>query len=186
MGRSSNLFFTGCRSDTEGFLLDYNARRLVFWVLKEFRAQLLLAGAVALAVGYAFGCFSKARIAASNPISVFDLNAAPDRYNARNVCVRGMVLNLKDAGAEPADLPYAIFSLKETRGAGDYDFINVISFKERESTPEGMVLACGVFNTMKQVGKDTYHNVILLNRFKSAGNGRPDAPLRGAKRSRAF
>lgn len=167
-------------------MLDYNARRLVFWTLKEFRAQLLLAGAVALAAGYAFGCFSKARIAANSPVSVFDLNAAPDRYNARNVCVRGMILNLKDAGAEPADLPYSIFSLKETRSAGDYDFINVISFKERESAPEGLVLACGVFSSMKQVGKDTYHNVILLNRFKDEVNGRPYGPLRGAKRSRAF
>jgi len=180
------LFFTGCRSDTEGFLLDYNARRLVFWVLKEFRPQLLLAGTVALAAGYAFGCFSKARLAANSPVSVFDLNAAPGRYNARNVCVRGMILNLKDAGAEPADLPYSIFSLKETRGTGDYDFINVISFKERESAPEGLVLACGVFSAMKQIGKDTYHNVVLLNRFKDEGPGRADAPLRGAKRSRAF
>ncbi|MCM2267040.1 MAG: hypothetical protein NDI60_04615 [Elusimicrobiales bacterium] len=167
-------------------MLDYNARRLVAWVLKEFRLHILLACAGAVAAGYAFGCFSKAAVSGNSAVSVFALNASPARYNARNVCVRGVILNLKDAGAEPQDLPYSIFSLKETRAAGDYDFVNIISFKERETAPEGLVLACGVFSSMKQVGKDTYHNIILLNRFKSAPNGKLEGPLRGAKKSRAF
>lgn len=167
-------------------MLDYNARRLVLWVLKEFRAQLLLAGALALACGYAFGCFSKGRIPGIGTVSVFDLNAAPERYNSRAVCVRGTILNLKDAGAEPQELPYAIFSLKETRGAGDYDFINIISFREREAAPDGLVLACGVFSAMKQVGKDTYHNVLLLNRFRSQPGPKHEGPLYSGKKSRAF
>lgn len=167
-------------------MLDYNARRLVLWVLKEFRAQLLFAAAAALAAGYAFGCFSKGRLPGTGAVSVFDLNAAPERYNGRAVCVRGSILNMKDAGAEPAELPYSVFSLKETRGAGDYDFVNIISFREREAAPEGLVLACGVFSAMKQMGGDTYHNVLLLNRFRSLSNGRYEGPVRTGKKSRAF
>jgi hypothetical protein len=167
-------------------MLDYNTRRLVLWVLKEFRAWLLLASGCALLAGYAFGCFSKTRVSDNSLVSVFDLNAVPARYNARTICVRGVILNLKDAGAEPTDLPYAIFSLKETRAAGDYDFINIISFKEREASPGGVVVACGVFSEMKQVGKDTYHNVLFLNRFKSQYSGKLEGPLRGPRKSRAF
>ncbi|OGR68021.1 MAG: hypothetical protein A2081_02640 [Elusimicrobia bacterium GWC2_61_19] len=167
-------------------MFDYNTKKLVLWVLKEFRAQLLLAAAGALAAGYAFGCFSKTHVSNNALVSVFDLNAAPARYNTRNICVRGTILNLKDAGAEPSDLPYAIFSLKETRTAGDYDFVNIISFKEREAAPSGLVLACGVFSELKQVGKDTYHNVLFLNRFQSQESGKLQGPLRGPRRSRAF
>ncbi len=167
-------------------MLDYNARRLASWVLKEFRAPLLLAGAVALGAGYAFGCFSKGRIPGLGAVSVFDLNAAPGRYNGRTVCVRGGILNMKDAGAEPESLPYSVFSLKETRGAGDYDFINIISFRERESAPGGLVLACGVFSAVKQVNGDTYHNVLLLSRFRSLSNGKYEGPVRAGKKSRAF
>lgn len=167
-------------------MLDYNARRLVLWVLTEFRTQLLLAAAAAVVAGYAFGCFSRGRLPGANTVSVFDLNAAPERYNARSVCVRGTILNLKDAGAEPAELPYAVFSLKEARGAGDYDFVNIISFREREAAPEGLVLACGVFSSMKQVGRDTYHNVLLLNRFRVLSNGKYEGPVRTGKKSRAF
>ena len=167
-------------------MLDYNTRKLVLWVLKEFRAQLLLASTCALAAGYAFGCFSKAHVSNNSLVSVFDLNAQPARYNARNICVRGVILNLKDAGAEPSDLPYSIFSLKETRSAGDYDFVNIISFKDREAAPGGVVLACGVFSEMKQVGKDTYHNVLFLSRFKALETGALQGPLGGPRRSRAF
>lgn len=166
-------------------MLDYNTRKLAFWVLKEFRAQLLLAAAGALAAGYTFGCFSKNHIPANGVVSVFDLNSTPARYNARSVCVRGVILNLKNTGAEPGDLPYALFSLKETRAAGGYDFVNIISFNERSAPDRDPVLACGVFNTMKQVGKDTYYNIILLNRFKS-GDGEDEGPIRGARKNRAF
>lgn len=158
----------------------------MLWVLKEFRTQLLLVAAAATASGYAFGCFSKAKLSAGGAVSVFELNAAPERFNARNVCVRGTLLNLKETGAEAEDLPYSIFSLKETRGAGDYDFVSIISLREREAAPAGLVLACGVFSEMKQIGKDTYHNVILLNRFKSEAAGKYEGPLRGGVKSRTF
>ncbi|OGR45305.1 MAG: hypothetical protein A2X35_03405 [Elusimicrobia bacterium GWA2_61_42] len=167
-------------------MLDYNTKRLVFWVLKEFRAPMLLASLSAVAAGYAFGCFSKAHVPNNSLVSVFELNAAPARYNARGICVRGTLLNLKDSGAEPEELPYALFSLKETRAAGDYDFVNIISFDEREAPGAGLVTACGVFSAMKQVGKDTYHNVIFLNGFKAERSGKIEGPVYGPRKSRAF
>jgi hypothetical protein len=166
-------------------MLDYNTRQLAAWVLKEFRAQLLLAAAGALATGYAFGCFSKARLPRGGEISVFALNGKPARYNARTVCVTGSLLNIKSASDEPAP-PYAVFSLKESGASGDYDFINILSFNEREAPAGNPVTACGIFSAVKQVGKDTYHNVIFLNRFLSSGTGPEESPLAGARRSRSF
>lgn len=167
-------------------MLDYNTRKLIFWVLKEFRAQLLLLGICAMAAGYAFGSFSKAHLPANGLVSVFELNAAPARYNARSICVRGTILNIKDTGAGPQELPYALFSLKETRAAGDYDFVNIISFGEQEAPGPGLVLACGVFSSMKQVGKDTYHNIILLHRFKAQRESKREGPVHGAGKNRVF
>ncbi len=167
-------------------MLDYNARRLVAWVLREFRAQILLVSAAAVAGGYAFGCFSKARLPGGGTVSVFDINARPDRYNGRPVCVRGVILNLQNAGAEPGDPAYRIFSLKETRAAGDYDFVNILSFREDVEAPRGVVTACGVFSALKQVDKDTYHNVILLSRFKAGELPPSEGPVAGPRRSRAF
>lgn len=166
-------------------MLDYNTRQLVAWVLKEFRAQLLLAAAGALAAGYAFGCFSKGRVPRDGGVSVFDLNGDPARYNAKTVCVKGTLLNMT-TGAEAQDLPYTVFSLKESASSGAYDFINIISFKEKTPPGKGPVMACGVFSTVKQVGRDTYHNVIFLNRFIDIGAVMQGAPISGARRSRAF
>jgi hypothetical protein len=166
-------------------MLDYNTRQLVSWGLKEFRTPLLLAAAGALAAGYAFGCFSKARAGRGGGVSVFDLNGDPARYNARTVCVKGTLLNMT-SGAEDQGLPYAVFSLKEAGASGDYDFINVISFKERTAPPGGTVMACGVFSSVKQVGKDTYHNVIFLNRFIDINAMMRTEPVIGARKSRAF
>ena len=167
-------------------MLDYNARRLVAWVLREFRAQILLVSATAVGAGYAFGCFSKARLPGGGTISVFDLNANPAKYNSRPVCVRGVILNLQDAGSDPGDLPYRIFGLKETRAAGDFDFVNILSFRESDAPPKGVVTACGIFSAIKQVDGDTYHNVILLSRFKGESLPPAERPLAGPRRSRAF
>lgn len=165
-------------------MLDYNTRQIAAWVLREFRAQLFLCAALALAGGYVFGLFSKARLPIGGVVSVFDLNSDPARYNARRICVKGSLLNLKTNTAE-ADSPYSVFSLKESRRSGEYDFVNVISYAERE--PEnGVVKACGVFSAVKQVGKDTYHNVIFIKYFEKAGTGAQDVPILGARRSRAF
>lgn len=166
-------------------MLDYNTRRLIGWVLTEFRAPLLLCAGAALLAGYAFGCFRSAHVPANGLVSVFALNASPDKYNARAVCVRGKLLNLKDNTADP-DLPYSVFSLKETRAAGDYDFINVISFAQREAPGDGLITACGIFNSVKQVGRDTYHNIIFLNAFREPGEAPAAVPISGAKKSRAF
>jgi hypothetical protein len=166
-------------------MLDYNTRQLAAWVLREFRAQLLLCAFGALAAGYAFGCFSKARVPANGVISVFDLNSNPDKYNARRICVKGSLLNLKTNDTDAA-LPYSVFSLKENKTSGDYDFVNLISFAQRQLSTDGAVLACGVFSAVKQVGKDTYHNVIFLNSVETPDAGNQDGPLSGARRSRAF
>lgn len=166
-------------------MLDYNTRQLAAWVLSEFRAQLILCACGALAAGYAFGCFSKARVPADCVVSVFDLNSNPDKYNARRICVKGSLLNLKSDGSE-AELPYSVFSLKENKASGEYDFVNIISFAERQLDADGAVLICGIFSAVKQVGKDTYHNVIFLNRFEGAGSGAQESPISGARRSRAF
>ncbi len=165
-------------------MLDYNTRRLISWVLTEFRTPLLLCAAAAVVGGYAFGCFSNARLPANKLVSVFALNASPEKYNARQVCVRGKLLNLKDNTSDPA-MPYSVFSLKETRARGEYDFINIVSFTERAHPGEGLITACGIFSEVKQVGKDTYHNIIFLNNFK-AEPAAPAEPLAGAKKSRAF
>ena len=166
-------------------MLDYNTRQLAAWVLREFRAQLFLCAFGALAAGYAFGCFSKARVPVNSVVSVFDLNSNPDKYNARRICVKGSLLNLK-TNATDADFPYSVFSLKENKSSGDYDFVNIISFAQRQLTAEGPMLACGVFSAVKQVGKDTYHNVVFLNRVESAEESQQEGPVSGARRSRAF
>jgi len=166
-------------------MLDYNSRQLAAWVLKEFRAQLLLAAAGALAAGYAFGCFSKARLPHGGGVTVFDLNGDPARYNATTVCVKGTLLNIRNASEDPAQT-YSVFSLKESGALGDYDFINIISFKEREAPEGSTVIACGIFSAVKQVGKDAYHNVIFLNRFISSRTEPQEGPISGARRSRSF
>jgi hypothetical protein len=166
-------------------MLDYNTRQLAAWVLREFRAQLLLCAFGALAAGYAFGCFSKARVPADCVVSVFDLNSNPAKYNARRICVKGSLLNLKTNAAD-SDVPYSVFSLKENKASGEYDFVNIISFARRQLSADGSVLACGIFSAVKQVGKDTYHNVIVLNRVEGADAGPEEGPISGARRSRSF
>jgi hypothetical protein len=140
---------------------------------------------VAVATGYGFGCFSKAHLPKSGIASVFDLNGDPAAYNAKTVCVKGTLLNMA-AGPEDQELPYAVFSLKESGSSGDYDFINIISYTEKQAPPGATVLACGVFSSVKQVGKDTYHNVIFLNRFIDIAATQQSVPLAGARRNRAF
>jgi hypothetical protein len=64
--------------------------------------------------------------------------------------------------------------------------VNIISFAQRRLPSDGAVLACGVFSAVKQVGKDTYHNVIFLNHAESAEAWDQEGPISGVRRSRAF
>jgi hypothetical protein len=99
------------------------------------------------------------------PVSVMDLNRTPGKFEARSVCVSGEVLDLR---VEDNRLvrPYTVFSLKETAPDGSYDFVNIISLRLPDFGKGAQVTACGIFNTIKQVGKDTYYNAILMNRFE--------------------
>lgn len=147
-------------------MLSENKKAVLTWFFGHFwgRCAAVLAGLLLL--GFALGlCRLPGFKRQNRPVSVMELNRDPGRYEAASVCVRGEVLDLR---VEDNKLvrPYAVFSLQETAPDGSYDFINVISLRLPAFGKGARVKACGYFNKVKQVGKDTYYNSILLNRFE--------------------
>lgn len=146
-------------------MISENKRDLLAWFFGHFwgRCAGVLAGLCLL--GFVLGlCRLPSSRRSNTPVSVMELNRDPDKYEAQSVCVRGEVLDLR---VEDNRLvrPYTVFSLQETAADGSYDFINIISLRLPAFGKGAKVQACGFFNKVKQVGKDTYYNSLLMNRF---------------------
>jgi hypothetical protein len=62
--------------------------------------------------------------------------------------------------------PYTVFSLQETATDGSYDFINIVSLRLPAFEKGAGIKVCGYFSKVKQVGKDTYYNSLLMNSFE--------------------
>jgi hypothetical protein len=147
-------------------MLDDNKKHILAWFFGHFwgRCAGVLAGLALL--GFLLGLCKMPRLGRGPElVSVLDLNKAPGAYDAKPVCVRGEVLDLR---VEDNKLvrPYTVFSLQETAPDGSYDFINVISLRLPAFGKGTRVKACGYFNKIKQVGKDTYYNSVLMNKFE--------------------
>lgn len=156
-------------------MLSENKKDLLAWFFDHFWGRVVLVLATLAGLGFLLGDYKLPSFRRHNvPVSVIDLNRAPDRYEAASVCVRGEVLDLR---VEDNKLvrPYTVFSLQETAPDGSYDFINIISLRLPAFGKGAEVRVCGFFNKIKQVGKDTYYNSLLMNSFeeeKPAGTGK--------------
>ncbi|MCM2267039.1 MAG: hypothetical protein NDI60_04610 [Elusimicrobiales bacterium] len=147
-------------------MLTENRRDVLAWFLGHFWGRCAGALAGLLLLGFLLGLCKLPGLRRSNvQVSVMDLNRSPAKYEAASVCVRGEVLDLRVEDNKLVT-PYSVFSLQETAPDGSYDFINVISLRLPAFGKGARVKACGYFNTVKQVGKDTYYNSILMNRFE--------------------
>ncbi|OGR68020.1 MAG: hypothetical protein A2081_02635 [Elusimicrobia bacterium GWC2_61_19] len=146
-------------------MISETKRDLLAWFFGHFWGQCagVLAGLCLL--GFLLGlCRLPSSKRHNMPVSVMELNRVPGKYEARSVCVTGEVLDLRIEDNRLVR-PYTVFSLKETSPDGSYDFINVISLRLPTFGKGAHATVCGFFNTVKQVGKDTYYNSILMNRF---------------------
>jgi hypothetical protein len=141
-------------------------KQLLAWFVGHFWGRCAAALAGLALLGFLLGlCRLPSWHRHDVPVLVADLNRSPEKYEAASVCVRGTVLDLR---VEDNKLvrPYAVFSLQETSSDGSYDFINIISLRLPSLEKGSEVRACGFFNKIKQIGKDTYYNSILLNRLE--------------------
>ncbi len=148
-------------------ILDENKRSLLSWFFGHFWGRFTLVFLLLVLLGFLIGMRGMPTFRRSyGLVSVMDLNRKPAKYEAMQVCVNGTVLDLR---VEDNKLvrPYTVFSLQETSPDGSYDFINIISLQLPAFEKGAHVMACGYFSKIKQVGKDTYFNTILMNRFEA-------------------
>jgi hypothetical protein len=149
-------------------MLSENKRDLLAWFFGHFWGRFTLILMILVALGFLLGVYRMPVIRRHNvPVSVMDLNRSPDKYEAASVCVTGEVLDLR---VEDNKLvrPYTVFILQETARDGSYDFINIISLRLPAFGKGANMKVCGFFNKVKQVGKDTYYNSLLMNSFEEA------------------
>lgn len=147
-------------------MISENKRSLLAWFFGHFWGRCAGALAGLCLLGFLLGLCKLPSLRRYNtPVPVRKLNGNPDRYEARSVCVSGEVLDLR---VEDNRLirPYTVFSLQQTAPDGGRDFINVISLRLPDFGKGARVKACGFFNKVKQVGKDTYYNSLLMNSFE--------------------
>ena len=148
--------------------MDENKRSLLTWFINHFWGRVTSVLVLLLALGFLIGgCRMPSFMRANSQVSIMDLNRNPGKYEARAICVKGEVLDLR---VEDNKLvrPYTVFSLQETAPDGSYDFINIISLRLPAFEKGAEVKVCGYFSKVKQVGKDTYYNSLLMNRFELA------------------
>lgn len=146
--------------------MDENKRSLLTWFINHFWGRVVLTLALLAALGFVLGGYRLPLfMRAYSVVSIMDLNRHPARYEAKAVCVKGQVLDLR---VEDNRLvrPYAVFSLQETAPDGSFDFINIISLRLPAFEKGAEVKACGYFNKVKQVGRDTYYDSLLMSRFE--------------------
>jgi len=146
--------------------MDENKKSLLAWFINHFWGRVVLVLALLGALGFLVGGYNLPSLRRAYAlVSVMDLNRNPDKYEAVAVCVKGEVLDLR---VEDNKLvrPYTVFSLQETAPDGSYDFINIISLRLPAFEKGAVVKVCGYFSKVKQVGKDTYYNSLLMNRFE--------------------
>jgi hypothetical protein len=146
--------------------MDENKRSLLAWFINHFWGRVTLTFALLAALGFLMGGYSAPSFRRANAlVSVMALNRNPAKYEARAICVKGQVLDLR---VEDNKLvrPYTVFSLQETAPDGSYDFINIISLRLPAFEKGAGVKACGYFSKVKQIGKDTYYNSLLMNSFE--------------------
>ncbi len=150
-------------------MLDENKKDLLAWFFGHFWGRCAAALAGLALLGFLLGLcklpsFKRHRA----QVSVMDLNRSPEKYEAASVCVNGEVLDLRVVDNRLVR-PYAVFSLRETAPDGSFDFVNVISLRLPSFGKGTRARVCGFFNTVKQVGRDTYYNSILMNSFEEEG-----------------
>ncbi len=146
--------------------MDENKKSLLAWFINHFWGRVILVLALLAALGFLVGGYSLPSFRRANSlVSIMDLNRSPAKYEAVAVCIKGQVLDLR---VEDNKLvrPYTVFSLQETAPDGSYDFINIISLRLPAFEKGDRVKVCGYFSKIKQVGKDTYFNSLLMNSFE--------------------
>jgi len=148
-------------------ILDENKRSLLTWFFGHFWGRFALVILLLALIGFLIGMSGLPSLRRSyGLVSVMDLNRKPAKYEAMQVCVRGTVLDLRVEDNKQVR-PYTVFSLQETMPDGSYDFINIISLQLPAFAKGAQVKACGYFGKVKQIGKDTYYNTILMNSFEA-------------------
>jgi hypothetical protein len=148
--------------------MDENKRSLLAWFINHFWGRVTSIFLLLLALGFLLGGYRMPSLRRANAlVSIMDLNRDPEKYEALAVCVKGEVLDLR---VEDNKLvrPYTVFSLQETAPDGGYDFINIISLRLPAFEKGAALKVCGYFSKVKQVGKDTYYNSLLMNSFEPA------------------
>jgi hypothetical protein len=154
-------------------MLSENKKDLLAWFFGHFWGRFILILAILMALGFLLGVYRLPSLRRHNaPVSVMELDRNPDRYEAASVCVTGEVLDLR---VEDSRLvrPYTVFSLQETAPDGSYDFINIISLRLPAFDKGARIKVCGFFNKIKQVGRDTYYNSLLMNSFEEQSSSQP-------------
>lgn len=147
-------------------MMDENKRSLLAWFINHFWGRAITMLVMLSALGFLVGGYKLPSFRRANAlVSVMDLNRDPASYEASPICVKGEVLDLR---VEDNKLvrPYTVFSLQETAPDGSYDFINIISLRLPAFEKGARVKVCGYFSKVKQVGKDTYYNSLLMNSFE--------------------